>query len=277
VTKKTSIIPIFFVSLILAMFSGPFSKGLYASQPANQEDRTGDSATQNNEPATLDNITPLATATKSFTHNPNLSIIDDGYIGVGDGNDGFGADAGMVCDLIDTSGIIPKHFKVDKVSIDIGMTHTWLGDITLKLQSPEGTILALVERPQGDGGIHNTGDNGANSGLGDSSNLDGILLNFADGNVIDSELMGKDITDLQFVCTDDGNCSFSPNPDQALVVGSSVADFAAFKGQNASGNWTLCAGDGGNGDTGTVATWTLHIESSSSFAWPLFLPAIKAK
>jgi subtilisin-like proprotein convertase family protein len=199
---------------------------------------------------------PRARAATPFTSTPNATIPDGGYIGVGDLDDGFGADAGMVCDVIDTSGTFPNSAIVQNVSVDLGITHDFVGDLTVKLQSPDGTILTLIERVQGDGTGNNTGDSGADEPYGDNSKLDGNLLNFADGNPHDPETMGQTLGTSEVVCTDDAICAFFPNPDEA---GGST-DFAAFNGENASGSWTLCVGDSSPGDTGTLQTWSLHTE-----------------
>ena len=90
-----------------------------------------------------DNLVPAGTITVS----PNVAIPDDAYIGTGDGNDGFGTDAGMACSTINTTAVIPSGRVVSAVSANVQLTHTWIGDLTIKLRSPDGNILTILNRP----------------------------------------------------------------------------------------------------------------------------------
>jgi subtilisin-like proprotein convertase family protein len=172
---------------------------------------------------------------------PNASIADGTY----DGSLGT-----MACSIIDASSI-PGGSTVTDVSLDLGVTHTWVGDLVTKLISPDGNILGIFSRagfaePLDDG----TGCCGDSSGLSSSS-----LLSFADSFADDPETMGNTIADAQVICQDDGRCTYLANP--GAVVGH--ANFAGFAGENASGNWQLCVGDSEALDTGTFASWTIHI------------------
>ncbi|MCA9940455.1 MAG: hypothetical protein KC418_17575, partial [Anaerolineales bacterium] len=177
----------------------------------------------------------------SETSNPNLDIPDDAY----DGSLGS-----MACDTIDASSI-PGGETVSNVTLSLGATHTWIGDLTVKLQSPDGNILGVFSRV----GYAEPADDGQGC-CGDSSNLDGTPLLFDDASGDDAETMGNTIGSSEFVCTTDGRCDYYPNPDS--VVGHS--SFADFNGENASGMWMLCMGDSAGGDTGVFQEWTLNIE-----------------
>jgi uncharacterized repeat protein (TIGR01451 family) len=208
-------------------------------------------------------LSTLASAERvSFNSSPFVAIPDNAYIGVNDGNDGFGLDAGMVCDTIDTTPALPPGSAiVGDVVVDLGIDHTYIGDLTVKLQSPQGTILALMERVQGDGGSNSVGDNGTASPFGDSTNISSThIVHFSDAFPIDTESMGVGLASTEAVCADDGVCDYFPNPDQALVVGSSASALADFTGEDPSGPWTLCVGDSAGADVGTFVNWTLQIE-----------------
>jgi Regulatory P domain of the subtilisin-like proprotein convertases and other proteases len=184
-----------------------------------------------------------------FYAAPQVAIPDGGYIGILDGNDGFGTDAGMVCSTINVSNLPPSAVVAD-VSVDLRLSHTWIGDLTAKLQSPNGTILTIINRPGS-----NVPDDGSDSQLGDSSNMNGTFIAYRDGGA-NVETMGSTIGTSQNVCNDDGICIYAPTPDTATQPPSKFADFI---GQPAAGNWTLCVSDGSSLDTGTFHAWTLNL------------------
>ncbi|MEO6349374.1 MAG: proprotein convertase P-domain-containing protein [Candidatus Limnocylindrales bacterium] len=201
---------------------------------------------------------PVAMAAEStFGATPNVAIPDNGY---------NGAMESMATSTINTSSIPALRF-VTNVTVQVAITHAWLGDITIKLRSPSGTILALAERPQGDGPTNNVGDDGAGAAVGDSSDLLATYsLAFNDAYFHDPEKMGQGLTSAQTACQDDGKCQYFPNPDQARVVGNSVGSFNSFDGELANGNWTLGVGDGAATDTGTFVRWGITIVHSLSDA-----------
>jgi subtilisin-like proprotein convertase family protein len=206
--------------------------------PAND----GGSLTQQALPFTLEGT--VAVSEYDFTSTPNAAIPDDGY----DGTQGS-----MVCDIIDASSI-PNGTLVTDVTVDLSADHTWIGDLVVKLWSPDGSVLGLLSRP----GFVETVDDGTGC-CGDSSELSSAApVLFTDASANDAESMGSTIGDLQVVCTDDGTCDFFPNP--GIVAG--LSDFAGFAGENASGNWTLCMGDSAGGDLGTFVEWTLTVGTS---------------
>jgi uncharacterized repeat protein (TIGR01451 family) len=194
---------------------------------------------------------PLRTvaATSFFTSTAALTVTDDLY----DGSLGS-----MVCDVIDASAI-PGGDTVDGVQVGLGLNHTWVGDVVVKLQSPDSSILGLVSRP----GYAEPADDGTGC-CGDSSNLLSTSpISFLDTGTYDAELMGVGIN----ICLDDGECDFFPNP--GAVAG--LSSFAGFTGESASGNWSLCIGDSASGDEGFFQDWSLTIDYSAG--GPTALPA----
>jgi subtilisin family serine protease/subtilisin-like proprotein convertase family protein len=184
----------------------------------------------------------LETGTSSFTSTPNVAIPDNAY----DGSMGS-----MACDAIDASSI-PAGEAVTDVTVELAASHTWIGDLVVKLFSPDGGILGLLSRP----GYAEPADDGTGC-CGDSSNLSiAFPLLYTDASSDDAETMGDTIDTSQNVCEADGRCDYFPNPDS--VVGHS--SFAGFAGETAAGDWTLCMGDSVGGDTGTFAEWTLTID-----------------
>lgn len=140
--------------------------------------------------------------------------------------------------------------------LKVSMEHTFIGDLTIKLVSPAGTIATVLSRP----GLAEPADDGTDC-CGNSSNLEiGGPITFSTTNgLIDAETMGEPGpagTDI-VVCTDDGECSFIPSPDSAFDTG----DLSAiFDGEEAAGNWQLCVGDSAGLDTGNLTSAVLDLE-----------------
>jgi subtilisin-like proprotein convertase family protein len=156
----------------------------------------------------------------------------------------------MVCSAIDASAI-PAGNTVSSVNITTAITHTWVGDLTAKLISPNGSSLTVLNRPA----FVEPADDGTGC-CGDSSDLlSANPISFLDGAAATAESMGGTLTAAQVICLNDSICSFSPSPG----VSASLANFAGFAGGNASGTWNLCIGDSGSGDTGQLSSWSITI------------------
>ncbi|HEY6942205.1 proprotein convertase P-domain-containing protein [Dokdonella sp.] len=181
---------------------------------------------------------------ETFNNNTPVAIPDNTY---------NGTQATMACSTIDASSI-PAADTITNVALTTGITHTWAGDLTVKLISPSSTILGVFSRP----GVAETADDGNDTaGFGDSSNLlSANPLSFADANAADAETMGGTLTSAQTICLNDSVCAYKANPGS--VVG--LANFAGFNGATASGTWTLCVGDAGSGDTGSLNSWSITID-----------------
>ncbi len=171
----------------------------------------------------------------------DLTAFDDLY----DGSLGS-----MACVAVDNSaGTV---VDITGVTVDMEMSHTWIGDLTIKLQSPATTVTTLMSRT----GFAEAADDGMGC-CGDSSDLDGVVINFANGNPFDAETMGGTILGTEFVCTTDGECDFFPNPD--LGPGTDLADFNT---ESAVGIWNFCVGDSAGGDNGFLNDVTLTIDGN---------------
>ena len=132
---------------------------------------------------------------------------------------------------------------VGDVRLKFGADHSWLGDLTLKVVSPAGTILTVMNRPGGPA----LPDNGQ-SCCGDNSNLSkDFPLIFRNGGANDPAAMGKTLNAMQIVCKDDGQCEFKPNHGLGPGV-----DFSDFLGESSVGSWQVCVGDSGDADPGMI-------------------------
>ncbi|VAW42104.1 hypothetical protein MNBD_GAMMA01-2247 [hydrothermal vent metagenome] len=124
------------------------------------------------------------------------------------------------------------------VSVDFAITHTWLGDLDMTLTSPAATVVALRDR---------AAINGA--GFGDDSNLDAATsLSFFDTSV-------NLVADMGAACGNAAIVGVDPACPETDYAPSSP--LAAFNGESAAGNWTLCVGDGAAGDLGTLTSWSI--------------------
>lgn len=187
----------------------------------------------------------------TFMATPAIPIPDNTYNGT------LGT---MGCSTINTAALPPTSV-VEDASVQIAMSHTFVGDLTIKLVAPSGSILGIVSRP----GIVETADDGNDTaGFGENSNLAiANPLTYHDFTTAPAEMMGRTPIDLatgQTICVDGGTpCVYTPS---AGSIAGGVGTFQGFDGQNAIGNWQLCIGDSAGADTGTFQSWTLTLATS---------------
>ncbi len=184
-------------------------------------------------------------ATQIVTANPSpdTTIPDNVYVGTI-------ATMGCVPVVVPTVTGCPAN--VTSLSVTLGMAHTWVGDLVIKLIHPDNTVVTLMSRP----GVVETADDGNDTaGVGDSSNLVKTHpITFQMGAAVSAENMGNTITSSGNVCQNDSICTFAPANGAAAP-----GDLNSFNGKPAAGTWQLCIGDGGSGDTGTIDVVTLTI------------------
>jgi subtilisin-like proprotein convertase family protein len=173
--------------------------------------------------------------------NLHLSISDGGY---------KGTLQSMRCvslDLVDL-GLT----SIQLVHVTVGINHSYLGDLIIKVQDPQGLITTVLSRP----GINEPVDDEYKTN-GDSSNLSASYpITFRDDSSNDAEQMGSSIGSGATACKDDSICDYAPNPGAG--PGTNLAD---FNGRNPVGTWQVCVGDGYGGDDGWVESVTLAVTS----------------
>ncbi|MFU8832973.1 MAG: hypothetical protein ACNA7J_12585, partial [Wenzhouxiangella sp.] len=179
--------------------------------------------------------------TFNITSTPSASIPDGEF---------DGSLASMVCDIIDASSI-PAESTIADVEIGVAIDHTWIGDLVIKLQTPDESILGVLSRP----GLDEFGDGGGCCGTG-ATISSAFPVSFFDTAPNDAEEMGVDLDNGEVVCADDGLCDYFPNPDSIAQPPSNFADLA---GGDASGDWVLCIGDSAFEDFGVFESWTLDV------------------
>lgn len=176
----------------------------------------------------------------------NLTIPDNGY---------NGTLASMASHSIVVPAQPPSANMIDDLNVTIAMRHTWVGDLTIKLGAPNGTIITLLNRP----GLV-TPDNGTGC-CGRSDNfLISLPITYDDSAAISAEVMGTGTSTNNIgdgaVGTADGNI-FASAPDGSSHPG----NLTSLNGINPSGAWTLYIGDSESADTGALDSWSLSISA----------------
>jgi subtilisin-like proprotein convertase family protein len=154
--------------------------------------------------------------------------------------------------------------KVVDVEVEVAIAHTWVGDLILRLVSPDGPYVTMLHRP----GLPAIPDIGDNSNL-----LPSAPLTFADRFADDAETMGDPLADAAVICQDDGRCSYFPNPDEDA---GSLPAFAGLAGTAAAGSWQFCASDNSPGDVGVLHQVTLRVAAAEAPpGGDVFLPMVR--
>lgn len=169
-----------------------------------------------------------------FSASPALSIPDDTYNGT------LGS---MGSSAIPVSGVTGT--SVINIEVDVNINHTWVGDLVLKLQAPNGNLLTLASRP----GAAETVDDGNGGPVGTNSYWLGSTVTFTDLGAADAELLNNPFTGTYF-----------PNPGATV---SATQTFASLFGGTMNGTWTLYVGDVASLDLGTLNNWAIRITSVS--------------
>ena len=163
----------------------------------------------------------------------------------------------MLCtDIVFADSSLPL---VSGMSLKVGLDHSYVGDLTIKIVSPDNKIFTPLSRPGAD-----AGQPLADTGLpccGDNTNVSSLFpFSFANTGLVSGKDMGKlPLTTDQIVCKDENPkidpCVFKPYP--GLAPGK---DFNDYKGANVAGNWKVCIGDSGKGDYGKLQYIGLTID-----------------
>ena len=127
---------------------------------------------------------------------------------------------------------------VSAVTIDLDITHPWVGDLVITLESPSGTVVTLLDRP----GIPNAGFPGP-FGCGGRD----IDATFSD----EASVRADDI------------CAYAPQPVIAGPVRPNQA-LNAFNTAPAMGTWLVHLSDQSAYDAGQLESACLHITTETA-------------
>jgi len=144
-----------------------------------------------------------------------------------------------------TSSTLPVPGKVcglTDVNVELAIDHTYVGDLDITLDSPDGTRVVLLDRP----GV-------PPSTVGDSSNLvNGSPITYDDAATDDPELLGQGL----------GNSAPIP-ATTVFSAGPAPNKLTNLNGEDAKGDWVLTITDNFGADDGTLVSWSLELTGSA--------------
>ncbi len=160
-----------------------------------------------------------------------------------------------VDETVTISGIPADAFLEDIRLVDVELTHSRVGNLSLLITAPTGESLLVIDRP------------GTATGTGDLSNADSSSpLSFNDAATTDAEDLGDGIGGAGVVCADNGICDYNPTGNG---TNNSFADLIAelrTNGSDPNGTWTINVADNAAAGTGSFGGFELVIDYFSGLA-----------
>jgi subtilisin-like proprotein convertase family protein len=152
--------------------------------------------------------------------------------------------------------------EIVSVEMSLWLAHGAVGEVFAKLESPQGTRIAVINRPGGgEESGDSTGATGNNSNFGPAD--DPVELLFYDSASVSAEQIGVGLGGDEVVGVDGSAVTdYAPAPDGSADTGG----FAAYVGEDPNGSWTLYLADTaitlmGGGQGGMLHRWELRIET----------------
>lgn len=203
------------------------------------------SCSKDDEPKTYGSVNlPLLPA--SFEQNNAVNITD--------ATGGCGSNAvttPVVSEImISNNGII---IDPSKVTIDLGLSHTWCGDLVVELIAPSGDSCTLIKR------------------LGSSSNEDSCAsgANFISTNILSFNSLNPDPINVLNYTTDDEVPAGNYMPSSGAGTFLPSVKMTPLKGflmnKSINGTWKLRVADYGGGDSGSIQNWKIRFEAAALF------------
>lgn len=181
-----------------------------------------------------------ATIFTSDTSSPAIEIPDNGE---------NGTLAGFITNTINVSGhgLIGT---IADISIDVGISHSFIGDLKIMIESPEGDFLGLMSRP----GINEPGD--GTGCCGNGSDWLGTTETWSIAGNVDPENMSSALLGV--------GTAWAASPQSMVATYGSLNSMSDLLGSTANGNWTLYVSDAASLDTGSLDSWSLNITTVST-------------
>lgn len=124
---------------------------------------------------------------------------------------------------------VTENVSITDLDVNVNISHTWVGDITVKIKSPGGTTATIIDRP-----------GRTNSGFGCSGNDIVATLDDGAATSVENEC-GSSVPTI--------NGTFIPNNPLSV-----------FNGQNTAGTWELTVIDNAGGDSGSLNSWGIEYD-----------------
>lgn len=153
---------------------------------------------------------------------------------------GFGTQPGVQMNEI-TVPISGTISDPSKVTIDLGLAATWLGDVVIDVIAPNGEAMTLVRR------------------LGSSTNAGcGSSKTFAAANILSFNSLNATVINVAAAATIIPAGNYAPSYGTALYPTHNPIAMGTFlTGKAIAGKWRIIAYDYGQGDPSNVASWQI--------------------
>lgn len=135
-----------------------------------------------------------------------------------------------------------------------GLTHTWIGDVEMRLISPSNTTMVFFSRP----------GRGTGSVFGFATDFSpNNAYSFRDGGVVGfSTTPTNPVPSGTYQAFTNPNLPTTPDAGLAPWVYTPQSFITTFTGEAADGDWTLEMTDYANGDDGALNGWTIHVDTT---------------
>ena len=143
----------------------------------------------------------------------------------------------------------------NSLTINLDLTHTWIGDLVVEVETPANTKCVLLKRMGATGATPDT-DCGDNS-------------NFVAGNILSFKSSNTTLIDYAA-----GTTAYNIPSGNYAPTGVGPTDYpntyslcnltTFFNGVSVNGNWKLNVRDSGGGDTGSINSWSLVFTALSN-------------
>ncbi|MCX7544111.1 S8 family serine peptidase [Marinicella sp. S6413] len=166
--------------------------------------------------------------TDTFTQNPNAVITDGGYPG------------DQACGQVEVSGVTYPLTAGAKVTIDYDMNYTWIGDLVMTAENPNGEVLGLLDRPGFPGSTY------------------GSSADFVSGSTVRFDDTASTSAENSTGCSS-GVCLLAPAPDTIITAPpNSIADLVAT---DVNGTWEICVGSAGVWEPGILNSVGVNVSA----------------
>ncbi len=154
----------------------------------------------------------------------------------------------IVRDTITIAGLS----TLEELIVNVNLTHTWVGDLSATLTSPNGTVISLFQTP---------GDAIFLFGCGN----DNLSVSFDDAAT-------NNYGDLEATCNTSITGTFNPGPSFAISGAFQPQDaLSAFDGEAVNGDWILTVFDNfATLDDGILENWSLEMCTAATGIQPIY-------